>query len=845
MVKRHIKEERVEVVREKQNVSFDVEFQSFHKENAITGEEGRFLLYQLKQNILEAKQIDIIVSFLMESGVRLLIRDLKEAVKRGVPIRILTGNYLNITQPSALYLLKKEFGDSIDIRFYRNPRKSFHTKAYIFQGNQGGEMFIGSSNISHGALTDSVEWNYRLKEREHPDDFAYFYKTFERLFYEESIPITDEVLYEYSKSWKKPVLSKQIPLYEEDQEQEVSNHKGIQPRGAQIEALYQLKCTREQGYDRGIVVAATGIGKTYLAAFDSISYENILFVAHREEILMQAMESFENVRGTIDAGFFYGEKKETGRKITFALVQTLGKEKYLNEEYFSKDYFDYVIVDEFHHAVAKNYQNIISYFEPKFLLGLTATPERMDSGDVYAVCNDNLVYELRLKEAVNKGWLVPFRYYGIYDDTVDYEKITYQAGRYNEKELEEAYRLSRRADLILQNYNKYRSRQALGFCSSRAHAYQMAQYFSEHDVPAVAVFSSDDEYRLEHSNSKPYYADRKQAINRLRNGEIRVIFSVDMFNEGVDIKSVDLLLFLRPTQSSTVFLQQLGRGLRRCEGKKYVTVLDFIGNYKNANRIPFFLCGEAYDSRTSAQRVVDDYSFPEDCFVDFDFKLIDLFKIQARQTLTVRQKIDEEFDRLKSVLNHRPTRTEYVTKIGEEEFSTLYRNSNYNPLRDYLEYLRRRNELTEEEKLLMDGDMHHFIRMIETTSMEKSYKIPVLLAFYNNGNLKASITAEDVYKSFSRYYKKGANRVDMLRDSNTATFEQWEQKEYVRLARSMPIYYMQKSHGDIFVKEDTDENILLSIRPEYVAYFDNETFCQHVGDAIEARGLAYYRRRHK
>ena len=322
----------------------------------------------------------------------MLLNDLKEALYRGVNIRILTGNYLNITQPSALYLLKHELKNRVDLRFYNNPKKSFHPKAYMFHNELDSEIYIGSSNISRGALTSSIEWNYRFNKSSNPNDFNVFYETFEDLFYNHSYEITDDVLKDYSKSWKKPKVQSDIEKEENSEENNVLNI--FEPRGAQIEALYGLKQSREEGYDKGLVVAATGIGKTYLAAFDSREYERVLFIAHREEILKQAAISFKNVRNSDDIGFFYGNQKDTKNKFIFSLVQTLGKDEYLNENYFSKDYFDYIVVDEFHHAVSNNYKKIMEYFKPKFLLGLTATPERLDSKDVFALCDYNMVYEV-------------------------------------------------------------------------------------------------------------------------------------------------------------------------------------------------------------------------------------------------------------------------------------------------------------------------------------------------------------------------------------------------------------------------------------------------------------------
>ena len=586
--------------------------------NSITGNK-QYLINRLKTSIKNATTIDIIVSFLMESGVKLLLQDLKEALNRGVKIRILTGNYLKITQPQALYLLKSELKDKVDLRFYNNPNKSFHPKAYMFHNPIDSEIYIGSSNISRGALTSSIEWNYRFLKSTAPNDFKVFYDTFEDLFNNHSLIITDEVLKDYSKQWTRPNIYKDIEK-EESKEDNVINI--FEPRGAQIEALYSLEKSREEGFDKGLVVAATGIGKTYLSAFDSAKYNKILFVAHREEIIKQAAQSFKNVRNFDDIGFFYSNQKDTKNSFIFALVQTLGKEQYLNEEYFSKDYFDYIIVDEFHHAVSSNYKKIIDYFTPKFLLGLTATPERLDSKDVFALCDYNMVYEVRLKDAINKGWLVPFRYYGIYDETVNYEHIDYKNGKYDDKQLEEALMLNKRGEIILNHYLKYNSKRAMGFCTSRHHAEYMAKVFNENNIPSAAVYSGE---------KGEYSEDRNIALSKLTSGELKVIFSVDMFNEGLDVPAIDMVMFLRPTQSPTIFLQQLGRGLRKFKDKKYLNVLDFIGNYKKANLVPFLLSGKEYSASECKKNKQGDYEFPEECIVDFDFRIIDIFKNKQKE----------------------------------------------------------------------------------------------------------------------------------------------------------------------------------------------------------------------
>lgn len=803
-----------------------INYNTITTSNSITGDKDH-IYPKLKQSFKTATTIDIIVSFLMESGVKLLLQDLKESLNRGVKIRILTGNYLKITQPQALYLLKSELKDKVDLRFYNNPNKSFHPKAYMFHNPIDSEIYIGSSNISRGALTSSIEWNYRFLKSTAPNDFKVFYDTFEDLFNNHSLIITDEVLKDYSKQWTRPNIYKDIEK-EESKEDNVINI--FEPRGAQIEALYSLEKSREEGFDKGLVVAATGIGKTYLSAFDSAKYNKILFVAHREEIIKQAAQSFKNVRNSDDIGFFYSNQKDTKNSFIFALVQTLGKEQYLNEEYFSKDYFDYIIVDEFHHAVSSNYKKIIDYFTPKFLLGLTATPERLDSKDVFALCDYNMVYEVRLKDAINKGWLVPFRYYGIYDETVNYEDIDYKNGKYDDKQLEEALMLNKRGEVILNHYLKYNSKRAIGFCTSRHHAEYMAKVFNENNIPSAAVYSGE---------KGEYSEERNIALSKLTSGEVKVIFSVDMFNEGLDVPAIDMVMFLRPTQSPTIFLQQLGRGLRKFKDKKYLNVLDFIGNYKKANLVPFLLSGREYSASECKKNKQGDYEFPEECIVDFDFKIIDIFKKQAEREMKVKDKVKEQFEVVSQMLGYRPSRVELFTYIDDEVYQNI-RSKAMNPFSNYLEYIKENDKLTHDEEILYNSRGREFINMIETTSMSKTYKMPVLLAFYNYGDVKMEISEDDIYKSFYNFYRKGSNKVDMLKDKGTREFENWDKKKYVSLANNNPIKFLLKTHGEFFKEK---EQCLIALQDDLKDIISNEAFKKHMKDSIDFRVESYYKNR--
>lgn len=799
-----------------------------HRTNCITGDNDH-LIYRLREAFKKAKSIDIIVAFLMEPGVKLLKDDLKEAMARGVKIRILTGNYLNITQPQALYLLRDILGDEVDIRFYNVPNKSFHPKAYIFHFEETqGEIYVGSSNISNSALTSGIEWNYRLDKESNLEDFNHFYNTFENLFLNQSIIVDEDEMRRYSERWVRPRVYKDLEKIENEEKEDTNVIPLFEPRGAQIEALYNLKKSREEGADKGIVIAATGIGKTYLAAFDSLGFKRVLFVVHREEIIRQAAQSFKNIRSNDSQGFFYGQEKDTDKELIFALVQSLGKKDNLKEEIFPRDYFDYIVIDEFHHAVAGNYKNIIEYFKPKFLLGLTATPERLDNKDVFALCDYNSVYEVRLKEAINKGWLVPFRYYGIFDDTVDYTSIEFKNGKYNNAELEKALSLEKRAELIFNHYKKYNSKTALGFCTSRNHAEYMAKYFSEKGVAACSVYSGDGE---------EYRKDREEAVAELKNGELKIIFSVDMFNEGLDVPSVDLVLFLRPTESPTIFLQQLGRGLRKYKDKQYLNVLDFIGNYKKANKIPSLISGNPGGSSNGAS---GNEEYPEDCIVDFDFRLVDLFKQMDQKEKGVKQLIIDDFIRVKEELGYTPSRVEFFTYMDEEVYALTKKSGKDNNIfLNYFKFLEEADSLSLEEAKLKGTIAESFINMIETTSMSKTYKLPILLAFYCQGDMKLKIDEEDIYIAMRDFYAKGSNGVDMLKDKSTKDYKKWDKKKYVTLAKNNPIKAFAKTHDDFFRSEGNE----VFLNEKLGEFLENEAFIKNVKDSIEFRNKQYYKNR--
>ena len=796
------------------------------------------LYYQLIQSLKKADSVDIIVSFLMESGVKMLLEELDNALKRGAKIRILTGNYLGITQPSALYLLKKKLGSRVDMRFYNEKERSFHPKSYIFHYERYSDIYIGSSNISRSALTSGIEWNYRFSSVSDPKNYEKFYQVFEDLFEHHSIIIDNEELKRYSQNWHRPAVAKDLERYEYSHQNEENESEDTkvrllyEPRGAQIEALCALEDTRAEGAKRALVQAATGVGKTYLAAFDSKSYERVLFVAHREEILKQAAASFRNVRNSEDYGFFTGEEKSTDKSVIFASVATLGRSEYLSEKYFAPDYFQYLVIDEFHHAVNEQYQRIVKYFKPQFLLGLTATPERMDGRNIYELCDYNVPYEISLKDAINKGMLVPFHYYGIYDDT-DYSGLHLIRGRYDEKELNETYIGNvHRHDLIYKYYCKYGSKKALGFCCSRAHAEEMAKEFCERGIPSVAVYSNAN---------GTYSEERGKAIEKLKSGEIRVIFSVDMFNEGVDITSVDMVMFLRPTESPIVFLQQLGRGLRRSKGKEYLNVLDFIGNYEKAGRVRFLLTGRTL-GENEYYNPADRSVFPDDCLIDFDMKLIDLFSEMDKKHLKIKDQIRNEYYRVKELLGRIPSRMDLFTYMDDDIYRVAITHSKDNPFKRYLDFRKELGELTEEENLLYSGIGREFINLIENTNMSKVYKMPVLMAFYNHGNIRSQVSEEELLDSWKEFFSTGTNWKDLDRGITYEKYCSISDKEHIKKILQMPVHFLQESGKGFFVKK---EGTALALKEDLTDVILQPAFGEQMKDVIEYRAMDYYRRRYE
>ena len=524
--------------------------------------------FELKKEIKSADRIDFICSFIKWSGLRLLKEEIKKCIKQGVEVRVITTVYMGASDKEAIDELQK-MGAKVKVS-YDTRRTRLHAKAWLFHRNTGySTAYVGSSNLSASAQTDGLEWNVRISNIESPHLIQKFEASFESYWNSEEFKI-----YSGSENERK-VLSE--ALNQENTVKFDQTFFDIKPYSFQQEILEKLELERVvKENDKNLVVAATGTGKTVISAFDYKNYTNefdgepkLLFVAHRKEILKQSLQTFRQVLK--DSNF--GELLVDGFKPNdwnhvFASIQSL----HSGEFKFKSDHFDAVIIDEFHHAEASTYQRLLDYIEPQYLLGLTATPERTDGRNVMDFFDGKATAELRVWDAIEQGLLSPFQYFGVHDNT-DLSNVNWVRGRYDQRELEELYTSSddRIAFIEKELNDKVKNpleMKALGFCVGVQHAEYMSNKFNSMGIPSI------------HLSGNSNRSTRDSVISELRKGKVNAVFTVDLFNEGVDIPEVDTILFLRPTESSILFTQQLGRGLRLADGKECLTVLDFIG-YSN------------------------------------------------------------------------------------------------------------------------------------------------------------------------------------------------------------------------------------------------------------------------
>lgn len=725
----------------------------------VTGGPDPFLPH-LSRAFGHANQIDFAVAFVKVTGLRLLMSDLLAALEAAgddtpprCRVRILTSDYLDVTDPEALrlMLLLREHGAEVKV-FTTADAGSFHLKAYIFARVDGDEVhsgtaFIGSSNITRQALRDGLEWNYRVAYPSDPG-FLEARQRFEELFgHERSLALTDAWIDAYERRRVQPLR----PIAPGSTEVEAPPT----PHPIQQQALDALASTREAGYRRGLVVLATGLGKTWLAAFDAaqVGARRVLFVAHREEILTQAAATFLRIRPKARVGFYMGRSRDAEVDVLCASVQTLARAQHL--ERFAPQHFDYVVVDEFHHAAASTYRRLLAHFAPAFLLGLTATPDRTDQSDILSLCDDNLVFGTDLFEGIRAGLLAPFHYYGIWDESVDYHEIPWRNGRFDPEQLSTKLATLARARHALKEWQRRAQARTLAFCVSTRHADFMAGQFNRAGVPAAAVYAGSD-------------LGRAEALEALKAGHLKVVFSVDLFNEGVDLPAIDTVMMLRPTESKILFLQQLGRGLRRAEGKDRLVVLDFIGNHQGFLHKPqaLFRTGTTYKALANFARQVEAgrLELPDGCFVNYDLTLIDFLKALDSGGPA------RDYEALKETFGRRPTLAEFHRSGASVQAMRRQHGS-------WFELLRDMNDLEDTERQVLDGQID-LLREVEVTAMNKSFKMVLLEALLE---LDGLVQPPRLIDLAARSWQVLQRRKPLLRDLPEGRFAQEDGRSSVWL----------------------------------------------------------------
>ncbi|NFF66177.1 DUF3427 domain-containing protein [Clostridium sporogenes] len=620
--------------------------------------KGSKVLSEIISELNKCEEFFISVAFITNSGILPLLETLKVLKKKGVKGKILTTDYLNFSEPKALKKLL-EF-PNIEMKLYS--KENFHTKGYIFRYKDHYKLIVGSSNLTQTALTKNKEWNLKVSSLEEGSLTEGVISEFNQLWND-----ADELTIKWIETYE-GIYRKQVEFARKSKVPRLSQYK-LKPNKMQVEAIQGLEKLRENGQNKGLLISATGTGKTYLSAFELRNYnpKRALFIVHREQIAKQALNSFSNVFGdTRSMGILSGTSKDVEKDFIFCTIQTLSKDEVLQS--FGKNKFDYIIIDEVHKAGANSYQKIVNYFNPKFLLGMTATPERSDDFDIFKMFNYNIAYEIRLQQALEEDLLCPFHYFGVSDVTIDGIELD---DKTDFKYLVAEERVKHIIDKI--NFYGYCGERVKGliFCSDKKEAKELSDIFNKKGYKTVFLTGENSQ------------EERETAIERLEQDEtlnsLDYIFTVDIFNEGIDIPSVNQVVMLRPTKSSIVFVQQLGRGLRKNKFKEYVVIIDFVGNYNSNFLIPVALSGDrTFNKDTIRKYVMEGTRVIPGCFtINFDeiskkkiFESIDLanfnnLKLIKESYFNLKQKIGRipslnDFDNFDSI---DPLRI-FSTKLG-------------------------------------------------------------------------------------------------------------------------------------------------------------------------------------
>ncbi|MDC0275790.1 DUF3427 domain-containing protein [Verrucomicrobiales bacterium] len=625
--------------------------------------QPRRVLTTLQAELRTCRSFRFYVAFVNQPGVISLIQELTELDQRGISGQVLVSQYLNFTEPLALKTLLKF--RNLELRIMT--QGAMHAKGYFFKSQSGERCLIGSSNWTHSALSKNSELNVLIES----DDL--FSKEIDDEFnqqFEKAVPVTDGFIREYEEVYRAP----QYPMPKGRPGSDRQSSEKVKPNRMQQEALANLGDLREKGESKGLLVSATGTGKTFLAAFDAqkMGAKRLLFVVHRENVTRAALDTFRRVFGEERSyGIFVGGVHEGDADFVFSTVQTLSRPERLAS--FSPDDFDYIVVDESHRVGASSYERFLNHFQPKFLLGMTATPERTDGADIFHFFDYNIAYEIRLKRALEEKMLCPFHYFGVTDIEIDGKEVD-EYTDFNKLTSTE------RVDRLIEVTGHYGCDdgivRGLIFCSRKDEACVLARCFQDRGLRAIALTGDDSD------------STRESGIRRLEmaaesSEKLDYIFTVDIFNEGVDIPFVNQIVMLRATQSAIIFVQQLGRGLRKIEEReKYLTVIDVIGNYQHNYLIPIALYGDRSLDKDRIRRLLvnGNDGLPGTSTINFDSVSRErIFENLSRSNLVKRNALKADYESVRSRIGTVPMMMDFVIHDGRDPAAFAdYSRSYYN-----------------------------------------------------------------------------------------------------------------------------------------------------------------------
>ena len=727
---------------------------------------------ELRPLLSSSNRIDIVAAFVQASGLELLEERIHSALERGAAIRLLCGDYLHITQERALRRLldfqeatevessEREIAGRFQARVIETGRwaPTFHPKSWQFHGPAGGASFVGSSNISALALTSGVEWNLRVDEHFDPHAFLATTTAFDT-HWNQATDLTAAWIEAYTER----VRSQPPPEFSGGDFEPEPALPIPRPHALQLRALQGLRQARQEGRERALTVLATGLGKTWLSAFDVDQFADetglnprVLFLAHRAEILRQAANTYRRIFSDATFGWFAGNASTLDAQFVFASVQKLCRPEHLQR--IAPTDFHYVIVDEVHHSTADSYRRILEHLSPGFMLGLTATPERTDGADVLALFDDYLAEEIGIAEGIEAGWLVPFRYFGV-KDTIDFAPIPWRNGKFDVPTLAAAAQTQERMQRLLEVLAERPSERTIVFCCSIEHAIFVRDWLTDRGHRARAIVSDH-----------PRADDRQGSLDALEAGEAEFVCAVDILNEGVDLPAVDRVVMLRPTESSVVFLQQLGRGLRVSDGKQALEVVDFVGNHRIFLERLRWLLSIGGPGPVSLQRYLDggDAEMPEGCSVELELEAKELLRDLLPNSS--RTAIVTMYRELRNSRGVPPT-------VGE-----LYRMG-YDPRTvrgkygSWFGFVQSEGDLPIAPPLF--DSLRGWFREVETTAMTKCFKMVVLKVLLDRGALTEGLPISELAAHCYDVIARAPELFDDIRgvkalgDATTVSPETW------------------------------------------------------------------------